>query len=40
MLPADAAQVATPLQQALCDLLAHPGSPDLVAMFSLLTAGH
>ena len=33
------AQVATPLQQAMCDMLAHPGSLDIIALLSLLRTG-
>ena len=32
-------QVVGPLQQGLCDMLAHPGAPDIVAIFNLLSAG-
>lgn len=32
-------QVVAPLQQGLCDMLAHPGAPDIIAVFNLLSAG-
>ena len=34
----DGAQVATPLQQAKCELLAFPWTPDVLAMCNLLAA--
>ncbi|BDA44478.1 hypothetical protein COCOBI_05-6650 [Coccomyxa sp. Obi] len=33
-------QVATPVQQAMCDMLAHPGAFDIVALLNLLRSGH
>jgi hypothetical protein len=33
-----AAQVATPLQQAKCELMAFPWTPDVLAMCNLLAA--
>ena len=36
--PTPRAQVATPLQQAKCELMAFPWTPDVLAMCNLLAA--